>query len=909
MSVFTFDPDPPRVASPWLRPVKLGEKVRHSPPSAFGSGLLSDYGLTKLEAEPQDGPTEYKLHLLLRPRRAYRSMSTTTLVSGSTQSRPPHEPKQSQKPAPATAAAASPGPSSQTRQTRLEHLTTQLLWRLQQSCPYHAASKSAQLVIPKLPDENVGLNAGLAKTGKLLPGLEVSRGALYEIGVADDGALVGLTRDELDESLVTLEIMASSLGCNLKVMRTVEVGRCEWVDAGDPDTDPNTTLVPASALAASLDGPEVHREKLLVAEALVTPNLGSRDTDPDSESHETHLSPRPAGTLPEPKYAPLTAHQVRVTLTGPTTSGKSTLLGTLSTGTLDNGHGKSRLSLLKHRHEVASGVTSSVAQELIGYNHDSIFNYSHASIESWIDIHDFTKGGRLAFLLDSAGHPRYRRTILRGIVGWAPDWTLLCIAADDLEPSVGPGAGAGATSSAEEILGAAGAGVDLAQAHLDLCLDLELPLVVVITKFDLATKSSLHRRLSKILTAIKATGRTPKILQRDQPGNEGLTEVPPNDAESAQAVVRSIEQAESLQSIVPIVFTSAVKGTGVGLIHALLQSLPLPPLPTSSDYIGPALNPEQPACLFHIEDRFSLPASYGSLAPTVDQPADSGTVVAGYLRFGRLSLGDVVLIGPFPPDEDDARGGFTPEDRPSPGNYGLSISNPSSTELSKIATTRNSVPASTIHGEWHSATIVSIRNLRLPVRTLGPGQVGSVGIVFDPREEKHPCDNDDGDGDGDGFGFSEPRVPSIPKLRKGMVLAIPSKHMVDTGLSLQAASGLTAAFPSMDPASLTVGSLVNIYAASVRAAARVVSVSRGVGLQGGPGSTATEEIDDVFHLSEHIETDNAETLPGTGAEVQLELLTNREWIELGSRILILEGGCRDKSGLEGFVGKVIEIVD
>ena len=132
-------------------------------------------------------------------------------------------------------------------------------------------------------------------------------------------------------------------------------------------------------------------------------------------------------------------------------------------------------------------------------------------------------------------------------------------------------------------------------------------------------------------------------------------------------MVRSIEQAESLQSIVPIVFTSAVKGTGVGLIHALLQSLPLPPLPTSSDYIGPALNPEQPACLFHIEDRFSLPASYGSLAPTVDQPADSGTVVAGYLRFGRLSLGDVVLIGPFPPDEDDARGGFTPEDRPSPG--------------------------------------------------------------------------------------------------------------------------------------------------------------------------------------------------------------------------------------------------
>ena len=54
-------------------------------------------------------------------------------------------------------------------------------------------------------------------------------------------------------------------------------------------------------------------------------------------------------------------------MTGPTTCGKSTLLGTLSTGTLDNGHGTNRSFLLKHRHELASGVTSSVAQELIGY--------------------------------------------------------------------------------------------------------------------------------------------------------------------------------------------------------------------------------------------------------------------------------------------------------------------------------------------------------------------------------------------------------------------------------------------------------------------------------------------------------------------------------------------------------------
>jgi len=224
MSVFTFDPDPPRVASPWLRPgdsdksTTSGQSPGRQGPVGFG--LLSDYGVTKLEAEPQDGPTEYKLHLLLRPRRKYERVSTAARICGSTQSRPSPD-HRTLKPHP-----VSPGPSTtstQTRQDRLEHLTTQLLWRLQQSCPYHAGSASPGLVIPQLPDESAALDAPV-KLGKLLPGLEASRGALYEIGVADDGTLAGLTKDEMDESLSTLRIMAASLGCNVEVLRMLVVG-------------------------------------------------------------------------------------------------------------------------------------------------------------------------------------------------------------------------------------------------------------------------------------------------------------------------------------------------------------------------------------------------------------------------------------------------------------------------------------------------------------------------------------------------------------------------------------------------------------------------------------------------------------------------------------------------------------
>jgi hypothetical protein len=78
--------------------------------------------------------------------------------------------------------------------------------------------------------------------------------------------------------------------------------------------------------------------------------------------------------------------------------------------------------------------------------------------------------------------------------------------------------------------------------------------------------------------------------------------------------------------------TSAAKGTGIRSLHELLKNLPIPPAPTSQDFIGLALNPEQPTCLFHIEDVFGLPASFEPLASSSDNKMDTGVVVAGHLR-------------------------------------------------------------------------------------------------------------------------------------------------------------------------------------------------------------------------------------------------------------------------------------
>ena len=169
-------------------------------------------------------------------------------------------------------------------------------------------------------------------------------------------------------------------------------------------------------------------------------------------------------------------------------------------------------------------------------------------------------------------------------------------------------------------------------------------MAIVITKLDLASKTSLRQTLSKILSAVKASGRIPSLLPPDTSKfvlDSELRTIPAIDNENVRKTTDKLKEANSggLTSIVPIILTSAAKGTGIRTMHALLQNLPIPPRPTSNDFIGLALNPEQPACLFHIEDVFGLPASYESVASTYGKQLDSGIVVAGHLRFGRLSVG------------------------------------------------------------------------------------------------------------------------------------------------------------------------------------------------------------------------------------------------------------------------------
>jgi GTPase len=872
--------------------------------------------VSRLEPEPQEGPTEYKLHLLLRPRRNFISSSTGSYVSGSQHSKVYIAAPGSRVGSNITSIRPTPAPSSQTRQARLQHLTTQLLWRLQQSSPFHSSS-TANLVLPVLPEATPRLNAP-ADAAKLLPGLEESQGALYEIGVSDDGTFVGLIEDEMEESLTNLKAMAASLGCVVEVLRKVIVGDCEWTEApsGEEQADWKT-----------------HKDKLWVAEALVRPNLGSSAeiTRVASSLRLDEHGPSTSDADTTTEIAQSKTEQLRISLTGSSASGKSSLLGTLSTSTLDNGRGKSRLSLLRHRHEIASGITSSVAQELIGYRFapgaegsgqtpkesEDVINYATGNVSSWNDMHGYAD--RLVFLSDSPGLARFSKSAIRTLTSWQPHWTIVCVAANEDEESATT-SGSNAFVASAHPLPTSDPSPDMTLSHLDLCMRLDLCFVVVITKMDLATKSCLRQTLAKVLSALKAKGKKPVVLSAatgplssapdGQPGpqyqdsEESNIDLQHISAADEEDVLRTIALVKrDPEGIIPIVLVSAVTGAGIGKVHALLRSLPkeknnLPSLPSH----GHLRESAAPLQVFHIDEVFAMPPSK-VYSPSIREHADKGVVLCGRVGFGTISVGEKLALGPFDPINGDKQAQDRSGSRTRPSTpQKLAMSAPtartSTSEdfLRVTADTQAAKHTSEIDPVFVPVRIVSLRNLRLPVRSLLPGQVGTIGIELVTNRNA---------------------AGTLTSVRRGMVL-------LDLSFRHTAYHSLTGSFRSSDFAfnmspPLILGGHAMIYVNSVRVAVKVTAVA--LSENEASESSSPTEMFSFESENDHCTENGFGNLGSNGTQDQEIRITFRfvstvEWMQVGDKILVVPnlsaagpvtGPSGPTSGLSGFVGRIVDM--
>ncbi|KAM9856416.1 GTP binding protein 1, like [Aulostomus maculatus] len=183
--------------------------------------------------------------------------------------------------------------------------------------------------------------------------------------------------------------------------------------------------------------------------------------------------------------------EVRVAVVGNVDAGKSTLLGVLTHGELDNGRGFARQKLFRHKHEMESGRTSSVGNDILGFDHEGqVVNKpdSHGGSLDWTKICE--KSSKVITFIDLAGHEKYLKTTVFGMTGHLPDFCMLMV-----------GSNAGIVGMTKE--------------HLGLALALNVPVFVVVTKIDMCPANILQETLKLLQRLLKSPGcrKIPVLVQ------------------------------------------------------------------------------------------------------------------------------------------------------------------------------------------------------------------------------------------------------------------------------------------------------------------------------------------------------------------------------------------------------------
>ncbi|XP_017314417.1 GTP-binding protein 2b isoform X3 [Ictalurus punctatus] len=273
---------------------------------------------------------------------------------------------------------------------------------------------------------------------------------------------------------------------------------------------------------------------------------------------------------------------LRVAVLGNVDSGKSTLLGVLTQGELDNGRGRARLNLFRHLHEIQTGRTSSISFEILGFNSKGeVVNYSESRTAEEI----CESSSKMITFIDLAGHHKYLKTTIFGLTSYCPDFAMLVV-----------GANTGIAGTTRE--------------HLGLALALKVPVFVVVSKVDVCVGGAVQKTVRQLERLLKLPG---------------CNKVPMLISNRDDAVTAAQRFAQS-SSITPIFTLSSVSGENLDLLKVFFNILP--PLSNSKEQEELM----QQLTEFQVDEIYSVP--------------DVGTVVGGTLYSGVCREGDRLVVGP-----------------------------------------------------------------------------------------------------------------------------------------------------------------------------------------------------------------------------------------------------------------------
>lgn len=404
--------------------------------------------------------------------------------------------------------------------------------------------------------------------------------AILILGVKDNGILVGLTSDEIRLSTKTLEQMAAKIGAKMTVVSENVVDH----ESADESATEHQLLNSTGKIIRNRLNYGRYKENSPALRAADSLEVGMKKSASlmSSQKASRKQQVRKVLQILVKRKTHDISEELRVAVLGPTDSGKSSLLGVLSHGEYDNGRGSARLNLFRHRHEIKSGHTSSISQEILGFdNQGNPLTYSTClTTEELIE-----SSSRIVTLIDLAGHQRYQGTTLFGLGSHSPDIVLLVVSV--IAPLT-----------------------NVTTDHLSLALGLDRYLAIVINKVDLATKEDQEFCYQELVRALQMLD----------------SNLVPFKGNSFNEAISLSTRSTTCRKDIPIFFTSCVSGIGLSSLYRYFYETS-PRLNSSNLHHAVNNSPE-----LQVDDTFELPGI--------------GTVLSGLVTDGIIREGDEMVIGP-----------------------------------------------------------------------------------------------------------------------------------------------------------------------------------------------------------------------------------------------------------------------
>ncbi|KAF7553660.1 hypothetical protein G7046_g7031 [Stylonectria norvegica] len=366
--------------------------------------------------------------------------------------------------------------------------------------------------------------------------------AVFEIGYENNGDSMQLDLDEWNQAYKTLTNVAKTLNADCSILLTTNVGG----EHEGTSTTENPTKDKSKTKGCS--GKVLIRQVPAVVEDVI---------------------------------------ETRIAVVGNVDAGKSSMLGVLVKGDLDDGRGKARVNLFRHKHEIETGRTSSVGMEIMGFDtHGNVVTSDTPGRKlSWEEIGK--RSAKVITFSDLAGHEKYLRTTVFGLLSSSPNYCLLMVAANN-------------------------GLVGMSKEHLGIALALNVPVMVVVTKIDICPPNILQETITQITKIMKSPGAR-KI---------------PTFIKNREECINTATQFVS-QRICPVFLVSNVTGENLDLVRTFLNILP---------HHG-RYNTDAPF-EFHVNDTFSVPFT-GTVV--------SGIVKSGVIHEGDNVLIGPNGLGDFTP--------------------------------------------------------------------------------------------------------------------------------------------------------------------------------------------------------------------------------------------------------------------